>query len=151
MITRLYVVGWYTAVLMIFFLFRKLLSRQQHYDWGLRALKSVLQSAGDALAGRSSSIENDSSEMEKLEYTAVVRALNLNTLSKLTMADSKLFLNLVADIFPTVQNYTDPAHGTIIETITECCNEMGLTVLDRQVFITWKEKKVQRNSRINYG
>lgn len=29
--------------------FRELLSQQQHYDWGLRALKTVLKSCGDQL------------------------------------------------------------------------------------------------------
>ena len=68
------------------------------------------------------------------EYNAAVRALNFNTLSKLTTTDSRLFLSLVADIFPNVQsNYHDAAHSNMMQVISECCKEMGLIFLDRQV------------------
>lgn len=33
----------------VFRLFRELLSQQQHYDWGLRALKTVLRGCGNLL------------------------------------------------------------------------------------------------------
>ena len=33
----------------VFGLFRELLSQQQHYDWGLRALKTVLRGCGNLL------------------------------------------------------------------------------------------------------
>jgi dynein heavy chain 2 len=109
---------------------RKLLSRQQHYDWGLRALKSVLRTAGDGLRSTlATSISDD------VEYTTVVRALNFNTLSKLTTVDSTLFLGLVADIFPTAQQSHDPAHAHLVDVIATCCQEMGLIPLDRQVSV----------------
>lgn len=108
---------------------RKLLSRQQHYDWGLRALKSVLRTAGDALR---TSLATGNSD-DQVEYTTVVRALNFNTLSKLTTADSALFLGLVADVFPKAQQSNDVMHVQLVDVITNCCQEMGLVPLDRQV------------------
>ena len=108
--------------------YRKLLSRQQHYDWGLRALKSVLRTAGDGL--RASLATGGSDD---IEYIAVVRALNFNTLSKLTTADSTLFLGLVADMFPTVQQRSDTSHANLVDVIATCCRDMGLVPLDRQV------------------
>lgn len=107
---------------------RKLLSRQQHYDWGLRALKSVLRTAGDGLR---SSLATGSSD--DVEYTAVVRALNFNTLSKLTTADSILFLGLVADMFPKAHLRSDTSHANLVDIIAVCCRDMGLVPLDRQV------------------
>lgn len=107
---------------------RKLLSRQQHYDWGLRALKSVLRTAGDGLR-----VSLAAGNLDDVECTAVVRALNFNTLSKLTTTDSILFLGLVTDMFPTVQQQRDSAHSNLVEVITNCYHDMGLVPLDRQV------------------
>lgn len=69
-----------------------MLSTQQHYDWGLRALKTVLRGCGDAI----------SKSREIGETKIVVQTLMLNTLSKLTFADSKRFRVLLDDIFPDV-------------------------------------------------
>lgn len=134
---------------------RKLLSRQQHYDWGLRALKSVLRTAGDGLATeQGSAVSNNNRNAD--EYHAVLRALNFNTLSKLTPADSKLFLSLVADIFPNVDsNYSDPVHSSLVEIINSCYKDMGLMPLDRQVnefkFNVESLPKVHRVSVLDEG
>ena len=109
------------------------MSRQQHYDWGLRALKSVLRTAGDGL--RTSLATSNSDD---IEYTTVVRALNFNTLSKLTTSDSTLFLGLVADIFPNAQQINDSAHAHLVDAIAASCKDMGLIPLDRQVSVDFK-------------
>lgn len=75
-----------------FSLSREMLSTQQHYDWGLRALKTVLRGCGDAITAN----------RETPEAKIVVQTLMLNTLSKLTFADSKRFRVLLDDIFPDV-------------------------------------------------
>ncbi|EJD73854.1 cytoplasmic dynein 2 heavy chain 1, variant [Loa loa] len=77
----------------IFSLSKEMLSSQQHYDWGLRALKTVLRSCGNLLANR----------VDKNEVQVVVDALALNTLSKLTFEDCKRFSTLINDVFSDVK------------------------------------------------
>nr|CDJ93573.1 Dynein heavy chain and ATPase associated with various cellular activities domain containing protein [Haemonchus contortus] len=79
-------------IVTIFKLSKEMLSAQQHYDWGLRALKVVLRGCGDIRAAKP----------EANETETVVQALLLNTLSKLTFADSKRFSVLIDDVFSTV-------------------------------------------------
>ena len=119
---------------------RKLLSRQQHYDWGLRALKSVLRTAGDGLRVSSADTRLD----EIAEMSVVVRALNFNTLSKLTGSDSTLFLGLVNDMFPDVVS-NDSSPPSIFETIKECYKDMGLIFLERQVIFENSNQHCLRN------
>ncbi|KAL3101915.1 hypothetical protein niasHS_003324 [Heterodera schachtii] len=80
----------------IFELAKEMLSEQQHYDWGLRALKTVLKGCADAMAKRRQNrggTADDETEM-------VVQQLQLNTLSKLTFADARRFRVLLDGIFP---------------------------------------------------
>ena len=105
------------------------MSRQQHYDWGLRALKSVLRSAGDGLRA---SQENSNSTND--EHSVIVRALTFNTLSKLTKTDANLFIGLVSDIFPAAKfNLQDARQERLIKIIATCCEDMGLILLQQQV------------------
>ncbi len=113
--------------------FRELLTPQQHYDWGLRALKTVLKGCGDLLQ---SSRKSDSSGVdESKESTLVVQALRLNTLSKLTFSDSKRFDALVRDVFPGVE-----LHGIIFEHLVEALNEsakeLNIILTETQVWNT---------------
>jgi dynein heavy chain 2 len=84
----------------LFNLSRQLLSTQQHYDWGLRALKTVLKSCGSLLhETKKQSIQIDANK----ELEIIVKAARFNTMSKLTFSDSKLFDALLRDIFPNVR------------------------------------------------
>jgi dynein heavy chain 2, cytosolic len=81
----------------VFRLCKQLLSPQQHYDWGLRPLKTILNSAGQILQARKK--KGDVIDL-KQELIIVVQALRINTLSKLTFADVRTFNGLVSDVFP---------------------------------------------------
>ena len=84
----------------LFNLSRQLLSLQQHYDWGLRALKTVLKSCGSLLhQSKKQAIQIDNSK----EMEIIVKAARFNTMSKLTFSDSKRFDALLRDIFPNVR------------------------------------------------
>lgn len=80
----------------IFHLAKKVLSTQRHYEWGLRELKTVLVACGHLLK------KNKAMNSEKsydIEMDAAVRALRLNTMSKLTANDSKRFDMLINYVF----------------------------------------------------
>jgi dynein heavy chain, axonemal len=66
------------------------LSRQYHYDWGLRALKSVLVMAG--------SLKRGSPDLP--EDVVLMRALRDMNSPKFVFDDVPLFLGLLADLFP---------------------------------------------------
>lgn len=84
----------------LFTLSRQLLSTQQHYDWGLRALKTVLKSCGSLLQDtKKQAILIDTNK----ELEIIVKAARFNTMSKLTFSDSKRFDALLRDIFPNVR------------------------------------------------
>ncbi|KAK6637824.1 hypothetical protein RUM44_008246 [Polyplax serrata] len=82
-----------------FDLAKNLLSKQQHYDWGLRALKTVLGSCGSLF--KESKRKKADSKLSEMEVA--VEAVRLNTLSKLTFKDSVLFDKIVEDVFVGVK------------------------------------------------
>ncbi|KER29498.1 hypothetical protein T265_03876 [Opisthorchis viverrini] len=69
---------------------REQLSKQYHYDFGLRALKAVLVMAGD--------LRRNSPELS--EDTVIMRALRDMNLPKFVFEDVLLFLALIQDLFP---------------------------------------------------
>ncbi|KAL1498812.1 hypothetical protein AB1Y20_014117 [Prymnesium parvum] len=76
----------------LFMLSKELLSKQPHYDWGLRAIKGVLRIAGGMKRG----------EPEKQEVQVLMRALRDTNLPKFSVADVGVFLGLINDLFPRV-------------------------------------------------
>ena len=64
----------------------QLLSSQQHYDWGLRALKTVLSVGGGLLADMRRTGEAVDANREAV---LVVKSVRVNTLSKLTAPDAR--------------------------------------------------------------
>ena len=82
----------------IFKLASQLLSDEQHYDWGLRAIKTVLCTAGKLMAeSQRGAPVTSATEVEQL-----LRAIRVNTLSKLVTCDYPRFCSILADTFPGV-------------------------------------------------
>ncbi|KAI8900476.1 dynein heavy chain and region D6 of dynein motor-domain-containing protein [Globomyces pollinis-pini] len=72
---------------------RELLSKQDHYDWGLRAIKSVLVVAG--------SLKRQDPNVP--EEHVLMRALRDFNLPKIVVDDLQVFHGLIGDLFPKVE------------------------------------------------
>ncbi|EAY15861.1 hypothetical protein TVAG_160340 [Trichomonas vaginalis G3] len=101
----------------------QLLSKQRHYDWGLRAQKTVLNMAGQWLR------ESDGSQNEA---DIVIRALLFDTLGKLDDKDRSLFLDIVKDIFKT-QDANANNENSLQDTINEIIKEKKLQPSQQQL------------------
>jgi len=98
---------------------RELLSAQQHYDWGLRALKAVLLTAGKILQSHKAAEKELDVETEN---EILIKAMRVNTLSKLTFSDTPKFLSLIGDVFPGVKS-ADITGGELEEAIIQVMKE----------------------------
>ncbi|XP_045053259.2 dynein axonemal heavy chain 11 isoform X2 [Desmodus rotundus] len=76
----------------LYTLCRDLLSKQDHYDWGLRAIKSVLVVAGSLKRG----------DKNRPEDQVLMRALRDFNMPKIVTEDIPVFLGLVSDLFPAL-------------------------------------------------
>nr|XP_036878224.1 dynein heavy chain 11, axonemal [Manis javanica] len=76
----------------LYTLCRELLSKQDHYDWGLRAIKSVLVVAGSLKRG----------DKNRPEDQVLMRALRDFNMPKIVTDDISVFLGLVSDLFPAL-------------------------------------------------
>ncbi|CAM9326693.1 unnamed protein product, partial [Choristocarpus tenellus] len=115
-----------SKIVSLFTLSKQLLSRQQHYDWGLRALKAVLNTGGKLI--------QDGDKIDGSERELLIKAVRVNTLSKLTYADTRLFLALIGDVFPGVDS-SDISGGELEKSIREVmpAKPFCLEVNDAQV------------------
>ncbi|NWR24818.1 DYH17 protein, partial [Emberiza fucata] len=76
----------------LYTLCKELLSKQDHYDWGLRAIKSVLVVAGSLKRGDPGSAEDQ----------VLMRALRDFNIPKIVTDDLPVFLGLIGDLFPAL-------------------------------------------------
>lgn len=74
----------------LYMLSRELLSKQRHYDWGLRAVKSVLRQAGKLKRG----------DPDMPEDPLLMRALRDFNMPKIVTDDKVIFRRLIGDLFP---------------------------------------------------
>ncbi|CAM4781010.1 unnamed protein product [Rotaria magnacalcarata] len=118
-----------TKLVALFNLSKELLTTQQHYDWGLRALKTVLKGCGTLLRNaKANKVEITSNYESQL----VVQASRINTLSKLTFGDSKRFDGLLQDIFPGI-DLRDIEYETLRLALHEVFKEHHLLINDMQI------------------
>uniref|UniRef100_A0ABM5FWF4 Cytoplasmic dynein 2 heavy chain 1 n=2 Tax=Agamidae TaxID=81953 RepID=A0ABM5FWF4_9SAUR len=112
----------------IFNLARELLTPQQHYDWGLRALKTVLRGCGNLLR----QLKKNGMKEKANESHIVVQALRLNTMSKLTFADCARFDALVKDVFPGI-DFNDVDYAELNNALQEAFEEAKLEIIPTQI------------------
>lgn len=111
-------------IMTIFKLSRQLLSPQQHYDWGLRALKTILTVAGEIIQQ-----ERKKGVSDEMESELLIKSIRINTMSKLTYHDTKKFVQLVQDVFPGVSSQ-DIVYEQLTIAIKEILQSMKLSEID---------------------
>ena len=72
---------------------KELLSKQDHYDWGLRAIKSVLVVAGSLKRA----------DQDRPEEQVLMRALRDFNIPKIVADDTPVFQGLISDLFPNLE------------------------------------------------
>ncbi|XP_068269716.1 LOW QUALITY PROTEIN: dynein axonemal heavy chain 17 [Nyctibius grandis] len=90
----------------LYTLCKELLSKQDHYDWGLRAVKSVLVVAGSLKRG----------DPSRAEDQVLMRALRDFNIPKIVTDDLPVFMGLIGDLFPAldVPRKRDPDFEKVI-------------------------------------
>ncbi|XP_048858906.1 dynein axonemal heavy chain 10 [Brienomyrus brachyistius] len=101
---------------------REQLSKQFHYDFGLRALKSVLVMAGELKRG----------SPELSEDVVLMRALRDMNLPKFVFEDVPLFLGLISDLFPG-QDCPRVRYPSFNDTVEQTLQDNKYILLPNQV------------------
>ena len=115
------------------------LSKQRHYDFGLRNILSVLRTAGGVK--RSEPPDSD----EEMLFMRTVRDMNL---SKLVADDVPLFLALLKDLFPRVADPPKKSYMDIEEGVAKLVKQRKLVLYE-----PWKLKVIQlyETSLVRHG
>jgi dynein heavy chain 1 len=120
------------------------LSSQSHYDFGLRALKSVLVSAGnikrETLMAIKRQKESGDVPEEINEQEILIQSVCETVVPKLVAEDIPLLHSLLADVFPGVK-YRSADVGQLKAEIAKVCAEMHLVCGDSDTTAAqWLEK-----------
>ncbi|XP_027203133.2 dynein heavy chain, cytoplasmic isoform X1 [Dermatophagoides pteronyssinus] len=126
-----------TKIVPFFKLCDEQLSNQPHYDFGLRALKSVLVSAGNIKRDRIQRIRqsdptviDESRIAEQLpEQEILIQSICETMVPKLIAEDIPLLFSLLSDVFPGIK-YTRAEMRKLREEIRNVCQEMYLVCGD---------------------
>ncbi|XP_066430422.1 dynein axonemal heavy chain 6 isoform X1 [Eleutherodactylus coqui] len=98
------------------------LSQQDHYDFGMRAVKSVLVMAG--------SLKRENPDLN--EDVVLIRALRDSNLPKFLTDDAELFGGIISDLFPGVA-IPEHDYGTLQSTIIKVMLARGLQPVSSMV------------------
>ncbi|TGZ66131.1 hypothetical protein CRM22_005485 [Opisthorchis felineus] len=101
------------------------LSTQDHYDFGMRAVKSVISAAGN--------LKRQNPEMD--EELICLRAIRDVNVPKFLSDDLKLFTGIVSDLFPNIRYLMEQPvdYGDLTIALKTSCGKLGL--LDVEGFL----------------
>ena len=102
-------------VITLYQMMQQQMSKQDHYDFGLRSIKSVLNCAG--------ALKRTESEMTELNI--LMRAINDMNAPKWVAQDRPLYQGLIGDIFPGM-DLPQSDYGKLEEAIREALTAAGL-------------------------
>ncbi|KAI0072370.1 dynein heavy chain [Panus rudis PR-1116 ss-1] len=113
------------------------LSPQPHYDFGLRALKAVLASAGILKRERLQSARSSENDMVELsdassEQVILIQSVTETIVPKLVADDVPLLTSLLADVFPGTE-YVPVDLDALREQISKVCAERRLVEGERWI------------------
>ncbi|KAJ1485019.1 hydrolytic ATP binding site of dynein motor region D1-domain-containing protein, partial [Baffinella frigidus] len=94
------------------------LSAQDHYDFGMRAVNTVISAAG----------LNKRKTPDSDEAILMLRALKDSNIPKFLTDDIVLFSGIISDLFPGV-DLPEADYGSLMEMMKVCTLEMGLQVV----------------------
>jgi len=100
------------------------LSKQPHYDFGLRNILSVLRTAGAQLRSDKQACEKSGLKMKSESYL-LCRTLRDMNMSKFVADDVGLFISLIGDLFPGL-NPEKAVFPVLEKAIAECLQEKQL-------------------------
>uniref|UniRef100_T1JGT9 Dynein heavy chain, cytoplasmic n=1 Tax=Strigamia maritima TaxID=126957 RepID=T1JGT9_STRMM len=141
------------------------LSNQSHYDFGLRALKSVLISAGNVKRDRIQKVKEDMKERgetvtdeskiaENLpEQEILIQSVCETMVPKLVAEDIPLLFSLLSDVFPGIA-YTRAEMQGLKQEIAKVCQDSYLVCGEgEEQGGAWMEKVLQlyQISQLNHG
>ncbi|CAF4669138.1 unnamed protein product [Rotaria sp. Silwood1] len=110
-----------TKIVYLYNLSNSQLSQQDHYDFGMRAIKAVLLMAGEI---KRSHIKDPNLTDEQSEEGIMLQALVESNLPKLLKDDSILFLGILRDLFPQVDKNLHE-HGNIQQAIKRAIKDLN--------------------------
>ena len=103
-------------MLTLYTLSKDQLSKQRHYDWGLRAIKSVLVASG----------ANKRKNLDEPEAILLYQTLRDMNVSKLIPQDIPVFLSLMAGLFPQVPEPPKADNEELEKQLRESVEKNGL-------------------------
>ncbi|PNS18432.1 Dynein heavy chain, cytoplasmic [Sphaceloma murrayae] len=113
------------------------LSKQPHYDFGLRALKSVLVSSGSLKRARIQNRSASDASDDIFEPQIIVQSLRETIAPKLIRPDVDVMKQIEDDVFPGVK-YIPAALESLKQSISEVATEGRLSLTD-----SWLTKIIQ--------
>jgi len=147
-----------SKVVPLFILCNEQLSAQSHYDFGLRALKAVLVTAGNLkrstleIARATALAETGAIDEEKVsssidEQLVLIQSITQTMIPKLVADDIPLLHSLLSDVFPGVQ-YVPAPLDRLRDELVRVCEEWHLIANDS--FVT-KMLQLYQVTNINHG